>query len=95
VAKEFVAAQDEADPGVLVLSRFAGAAEQMRDALIINPYDTHGAANVIQQALQMSLTERRERHAALMQNIREFDVHWWCREFLDTLQATRAAPVGS
>jgi hypothetical protein len=55
---------------VLVLSRFAGAAEQMKQALIINPYDTHGAAQVIQQALQMSQAERRERHAALMENIR-------------------------
>ncbi|MFX7845345.1 trehalose-6-phosphate synthase, partial [Acinetobacter baumannii] len=79
------ASQDPDDPGVLVLSRFAGAAEQMKQALIINPYDTHGAAQVIQQALQMSQGERRERHAALMENIRQFDVHWWCREFLDTL----------
>ncbi|WP_442514471.1 trehalose-6-phosphate synthase, partial [Pseudomonas promysalinigenes] len=76
VAKEFVASQDPDDPGVLVLSRFAGAAEQMKQALIINPYDTHGAAQVIQQALQMSQGERRERHAALMENIRQFDVHW-------------------
>jgi trehalose 6-phosphate synthase len=93
VAKEFVASQDPDDPGVLVLSRFAGAAEQMKQALIINPYDTHGAAQVIQQALQMSQGERRERHAALMENIRQFDVHWWCREFLDTLRSSRAAPV--
>lgn len=92
VAKEFVAAQDEEDPGVLVLSRFAGAAEQMRQALIINPYDTHGTAQVIQQALQMSKSERKERHTELMKNIREFDVHWWCREFLDTLAKARQEP---
>ena len=93
VAKEFVAAQDEADPGVLVLSRFAGAAEQMLEALIINPYDIEGTAQVIQRALQMSLPERRERHAALLRNVREFDVHWWCAAFLETLQGTRAASV--
>jgi len=89
VAKEFIAAQDEEDPGVLVLSRFAGAAEQLRQALLVNPYDTHGTAQAIQQALQMSLSERRERHAALLANIREFDVHWWCRSFLQALEQSR------
>jgi len=89
VAKEFVAAQDEEDPGVLVLSRFAGAAEQMKQALLVNPYDTHGTAQAIQQALQMPLAERKERHAALLANIREFDVHWWTRSFLDALKQSR------
>jgi trehalose 6-phosphate synthase len=89
VAKEFIAAQDEEDPGVLVLSRFAGAAEQLKQALLVNPYDTHGTAQAIQQALQMSLSERRERHAALLANIREFDVHWWCRSFLQALEQSR------
>ncbi|MFL9924834.1 alpha,alpha-trehalose-phosphate synthase (UDP-forming) [Herbaspirillum lusitanum] len=92
VAKEFVAAQDEEDPGVLVLSRFAGAAEQMPQALMVNPYDTHGTAQVIQQALQMSLGERRERHAALLEGIRKYDVHWWCREFLRTLGEAKQPP---
>jgi trehalose 6-phosphate synthase len=89
VAKEFIAAQDEEDPGVLVLSRFAGAAEQLKDALLVNPYDTHGTAQAIQQALQMSLAERRQRHAALLATVREFDVHWWCRSFLHTLEQSR------
>ncbi len=89
VAKEFIAAQDEEDPGVLVLSRFAGAAEQLKEALLVNPYDTHGTAQAIQQALQMPLAERRERHAALLANIREFDVHWWCRSFLQALEQSR------
>lgn len=89
VAKEFVAAQDEDDPGVLVLSRFAGAAEQMKEALLVNPYDIHGTAQAIQQALQMPLAERKERHASLLATIREFDVHWWCRSFLDALRHVR------
>lgn len=86
VAKEYVAAQDPADPGVLVLSHFAGAAEQMTEALLVNPYDTAGTADIIQQALRMPLEERRTRHQRLMAGIREFDVHWWAREFLATLQ---------
>ena len=89
VAKEYVAAQDPADPGVLVLSRFAGAAEQMKDALLVNPYDSHGTAEVIQRALQMPLDERRDRHQKLLQGIREYDVHWWRRTFLAALDGSR------
>jgi trehalose 6-phosphate synthase len=87
VAKEFVAVQDEADPGVLVLSRFAGAAEQMREALLVNPYDIPATAKTIHRALRMPLAERRERHTALLAQIREFDVHWWRKAFLDALAA--------
>ena len=85
VAKEYVAAQDPANPGVLVLSRFAGAAETMHDALIVNPYDTDGTAEAIQQALRMPLDERRARHARLLAGLRAQDVHWWAREFLAAL----------
>ena len=86
VAKEFVAAQDEADPGVLVLSRFAGAAEQFGEhALLVNPYDTQGTADAIQQALRMPLDERRARHVRLRAQIRTHDVHRWHRDFLQTL----------
>ncbi|MEP7295024.1 MAG: alpha,alpha-trehalose-phosphate synthase (UDP-forming) [Burkholderiales bacterium] len=87
VAKEYVAAQDESDPGVLVLSRFAGAAEQMREALLVNPYDIPATAQAIQRALQMSPTERRDRHAALLAGIRLQDVHRWRQDFLDALSA--------
>ncbi|WP_429336216.1 alpha,alpha-trehalose-phosphate synthase (UDP-forming) [Paraburkholderia sp. 35.1] len=87
VAKEFIAAQDPGDPGVLVLSRFAGAAEQLKEALLVNPYDTHGTAQVIQRALTMSIEERISRHAALMGRIRQFDVHWWSSSFLRDLSA--------
>ena len=95
VAKEFVVAQDPADPGVLVLSRFAGAAEQLKEALLVNPYDTEATANAIQLALQMPLEERRTRHRALMDTIRRHDVHWWCSQFLDTLAETQARESGT
>jgi len=85
VAKEFIAAQDPADPGVLVLSRFAGAAEQLKQALLVNPYDIDGTADTIQQALQMPLSERQQRHQKLLENIRTQDVHWWRKLFLDAL----------
>ncbi|AOY91818.1 alpha,alpha-trehalose-phosphate synthase [Cupriavidus sp. USMAA2-4] len=85
VAKEYVAAQDPADPGVLVLSRFAGAAEQMKEALLVNPYDTRATAQAVQQALHMPLAERQARHGKLLERIRAQDVHWWSGEFLRTL----------
>jgi trehalose 6-phosphate synthase len=95
VAKEFLAAQDPADPGVLVLSRFAGAAEQLRDALLVNPYDIEGTANAIHLALQMPVEERRGRHHALMSVLRDFDVHWWCDTFLETLVKAEAEETGT
>ncbi len=90
VAKEFVAAQDPADPGVLVLSRFAGAAEQMSDALLVNPYDTQAVAEAAQRALHMPLQERQARHARLLAGIRAQDVHWWHRQFLNQLSEPNA-----
>jgi trehalose 6-phosphate synthase len=91
VAKEFIAAQDPADPGMLVLSRFAGAAEQLKEALLVNPYDAQGTAHAIQRALTMPLDERIRRHEALMKRIREQDVHWWCASFLEALEATEGS----
>lgn len=95
VAKEFIAAQDPQDPGVLVLSRFAGAAEQLGEALLVNPYDTEGTADAIHLALQMPLEERRSRHTALMATCQRQDVHWWCESFLDALQHARAEESGT
>ena len=89
VAKEYIVAQDPADPGVLVLSRFAGAAEQLKDALLVNPYDTEGMADAIYRALNMPLEERQRRHRALLANVREFDVHWWRHRFLQALAETQ------
>lgn len=87
VAKEFIAAQDPEDPGVLVLSEFAGAAEQMREALLVNPHDTAGVADAIGQALSMPLEERKQRWTALMDGLRREDVKWWRNQFLDELAA--------
>lgn len=95
VAKEYLAAQDEADPGVLVLSRFAGAAEQLKEALLVNPYDTEGTAAAILLALQMPAEERRMRHQALMRTVRHCDVHWWCDSFLAALAEAKAEEKGT
>ena len=95
VAKEFIAAQDPQDPGVLVLSRFAGAAEQLTEALLVNPYDIEGTANAIHLALQMPVEERRTRYQALIESIRQYDVHWWCDTFLDTLANAEAEESGT
>ncbi len=94
VAKEYVAAQDPDDPGVLILSRFAGAAEQLKEALIVNPYDVEEMADAIKAALEMGLTERQERHEALLTGIRRHDTFGWCRSFLDVLERiNRRAPL--
>jgi trehalose 6-phosphate synthase len=86
VAKEYVAAQDPENPGVLVLSRFAGAAERMRAALLVNPYDANACADAMQRALHMPLAERIERHGVLMKELTHFDVKQWREDFLDELQ---------
>jgi trehalose 6-phosphate synthase len=94
VAKEYVAAQDPEDPGVLILSHFAGAAEQMQAALRVNPYDIEEMARAIRRAVIMPLSERRERHAELLEGVRREDVSWWTRNFLDRLAATRGTGTG-
>jgi trehalose 6-phosphate synthase len=90
VAKEYVAAQDPEDPGVLILSRFAGAAEQLDAALIVNPYDIYATADVIRAALEMSLEERRARHRALIGVIEKHDIAAWCEAFLAALTRVSA-----
>jgi len=85
VAKEYVAAQDVSDPGVLILSRFAGAAETMQDALIINPHDPWEVAEAMARAMRMSANERRRRHSALLQGVVERDVGWWSASYLHAL----------
>ena len=88
VAKEFIAAQDPENPGVLVLSQFAGAAEQMTQALIVNPHDTSSVAATIKQALNMPLAERKERWAALYQNICDEDITWWRERFFAPIHSS-------
>jgi trehalose 6-phosphate synthase len=85
VAKEYVASQDGDDPGVLILSRFAGAAEELEQALIVNPYDIYAMAEVIRTALEMSLEERRERHRALIAVIEKNSLSAWCEAYLNAL----------
>ena len=86
VAKEYVAAQNPADPGVLVLSKFAGAANELDTALIVNPHDIDGMARAIATAVSMPLAERRMRYEAMMQRIRGHTIQQWFAEFVDTLQ---------
>ena len=86
VAKEYVAAQNPQDPGVLVLSRFAGAAQQLPQALIVNPNDKFEVAEAIRRALDMPLEERRARWSAMAATLRRCDVGWWTSAFLRDLR---------
>jgi len=86
VAKEFVASQNPDDPGVLVLSRFAGAARELDTALIVNPFDVDQITDALDQALAMPLEERRARYETMMAQLVEHDVHAWRDAFLDALQ---------
>ncbi len=86
VAKEFVASQDPEDPGVLVLSRFAGAARELAAALIVNPFDVDQIADALDRALAMPVEERRARYKAMMARLDEHDVHAWRHSFLEALQ---------
>ncbi len=88
VAKEYVAAQNPADPGVLVLSRFAGAAQQMADAVLVNPYSTDELADSIRTALDMPLAERRRRWEVLMQTVTTDHVGRWREAFVEALRST-------
>ena len=101
VAKEYVAAQDPADPGVLLLSPMAGAANELSGALQINPYDKHGLAVALETALNMPLPERRQRYEQMIAAIRSNDIHTWCGNFVYDLtgerlprpEASASAPV--
>jgi alpha,alpha-trehalose-phosphate synthase [UDP-forming]/trehalose-phosphatase len=86
VAKEYVAAQSEADPGVLVLSRFCGAAERMPLALLTNPYHVDGVATDLDTALRMPLDERIARNAALRVNVWQDSASAWAKSFLERLR---------
>lgn len=91
VAKEYVASQDPDDPGVLVLSSLCGAANELSaGAVLINPYDKEGVADGLQKAIEMSRSERRERHRAMFEVVSRNDIHSWSRRFLDALQQTEA-----
>jgi trehalose 6-phosphate synthase len=92
VAKEYVAAQDRDDPGVLILSRFAGAAQQLAvddtGAVLVNPYSPDDISHAIRVALDMPLAERRARYETMIGTIRDDNVQTWTRRFCDDLAAT-------
>jgi trehalose 6-phosphate synthase len=89
VAKEYVAAQDPIDPGVLVLSQFAGAACELKTALLVNPHDPDEIAEALEQALSMPLAERRERHGEMIAVLRRNSLSAWRDRFLGDLGTRR------
>ncbi len=92
VAKEYVAAQSPRDPGVLILSRFAGAAAQMQQALIVNPYSREDVSDAIRRALSMELPERKQRWESLMEGVQRNDVTAWRDDFVTALGEVRREP---
>lgn len=85
VAKEYIAAQDPEDPGVLILSRFAGAADQMKDALLVNPHSPDDLSHAIRTALDMPLEERKARYDKLIATVRDDNVQDWTARILSDL----------
>jgi trehalose 6-phosphate synthase len=92
VAKEFVAAQNPIDPGVLVLSRFAGAAAQMKEALIVNPFSREEVSDALHRALHMPLDERIRRYTALMDGVVRDDIIAWRDSFVAALRSAHLPP---
>jgi trehalose 6-phosphate synthase len=93
VAKEFVAAQSDEDPGVLILSQFAGAAHELTEALIVNPFDPDAIADAMHQALSMPTPERRERHLALKEKVLRTTAHAYSQHFMEALGQVKAQSV--
>jgi trehalose 6-phosphate synthase len=86
VAKEFVAAQDPENPGALVLSNMAGAARELTDALLVNPYDEHAVAAALREALELPLADRRERHAKMLAALRRNTIRHWHESFVASMR---------
>ena len=93
VAKEYIAAQDPEDPGVLILSRMAGAAEDLTQALLVNPYDIEDMSEALAQALAMPLPERQRRYEACMEHVRATDVSTWSGSYLTALARSPATLI--
>jgi trehalose 6-phosphate synthase len=93
VAKEYVAAKEDLN-GVLILSEFAGAARELSDALIINPYDIEQFAEALRAAVEMEPDERRQRMERLRRIVEEHNIYWWAASFLTELAATRSPRAG-
>jgi trehalose 6-phosphate synthase len=93
VAKEYVAARDDED-GVLVLSKFTGAATELLDALIVNPYDPEGVAEAIHQGLEMDRTERRMRMQRMRSRVMDHNIYRWAASILTDLHELRMENPG-
>jgi trehalose 6-phosphate synthase len=85
VAKEYLAAQDPDEPGVLLLSQFAGAAKELDRALIVNPHETDALAAALKRALEMPVEERRARHAPMLAHLLKYDIRRWAKSYLSAL----------
>ncbi len=88
VAKEYVASQDPKSPGIPVLSTLCGAAKELTEAVLVNPYDRQGVADGLQRAIEMPLGERRAKHSAMLMKLRRNDIHRWSERFIDALSAS-------
>jgi trehalose 6-phosphate synthase len=96
VAKEYVAGQNPSDPGVLVLSEFAGAAKELDAALLVNPHDVDGMGRAISTGLVMPIEERRERWQAMIDKLKAHSIQFWFADFVHALsEVRRAAASGS
>jgi trehalose-6-phosphate synthase len=88
VAKEFVVAKEDRN-GVLILSRFAGAAQELRDALIVNPYDIEQVADAIFYGLNMEEGEKRKRMTRMQETVRDNNIYRWASDLITTLAQLR------
>ena len=88
IAKEFTASKE--DDGVLILSEFAGAAEELNEALIVNPFDIQATAWAIKTAIEMPAEEKKQRFQSMKKKVREHDVEWWLNNFLEEWEKTYA-----
>jgi len=95
VAKEYVAAQNPEDPGVLVLSQFAGAAGDLKGALVVNPLDPDEIAEALDRALSMPTAERIARWRQMMEAVRTNDAAAWSRGFLAALEGGSASALAA
>jgi trehalose 6-phosphate synthase len=84
VAKEYVAARHD-ERGVLILSRFTGAARDLHDAIIVNPYDVDGTAEAIAQAIEMNVSEMEDRMRRMRRSVRERNIYWWAASLIGEL----------
>jgi trehalose 6-phosphate synthase len=88
VAKEYVAARQD-ERGVLILSRFTGAARDLRDAVIVNPYDIRSTGEAIAQALKMDVDEMVDRMRRMRRSVKEHNIYWWAASLIGELSELR------